>query len=72
MNIDRKWLKEMREGKNLTQECLAKATGITRQHIGMLENGVSNPSPMLAKKIAEVLGFEWTKFYEDKPKVSNK
>ncbi len=41
-----------------------KKTGITRQHIGMLENGDSNPSPRLSK-IAAVLGFEWTRFYED-------
>jgi putative transcriptional regulator len=65
LNIDRKWLKDIREKKGLTQECLANEIGITRQHIGMLENGNSNPSPQLAQKIAEALGFDWTLFYEE-------
>lgn len=71
MTIDRKWLKELRQQKGFTQEDLAEIIGITRQHIGMIENGNSNPSPKLAKKIAKALNFNWTKFYEDDPKASN-
>ena len=71
MTIDRKWLKELRQQKGFTQEDLAEIIGITRQHIGMIENGNSNPSPKLAKKIAKALDFNWTKFYEDDPKASN-
>ena len=72
MTIDRKWLKELRQQKGFTQEDLAEIIGITRQHIGMIENGNSNPSPKLAKKIAKALNFNWTKFYEDDPKVSRR
>jgi transcriptional regulator with XRE-family HTH domain len=71
LTIDRKWLKELRQQKGFTQEDLAEIIGITRQHIGMIENGNSNPSPKLAKKIAKALNFNWTKFYEDDPKASN-
>mgnify|MGYP000046835071 FL=1 len=69
MTIDRKWLKELRQQKGFTQEDLAEIIGITRQHIGMIENGNSNPSPKLAKKIAKALNFNWTKFYEDESKA---
>lgn len=74
MSKDRKWLREVREEKELTQEHLAEKLGITRQHIGMLENGISSPSPKLAKKIASILGFEWTKFFDDddEPKATIK
>jgi len=65
LSIDRKWLKNRREKMGFTQEKLAKQVGVTRQHIGMLENGDANPSPYLAKKIASALGFDWTKFYEE-------
>lgn len=49
----------------LTQEKLAGVVGASRQMIGLLENGSAKPSVKLAKKIANVLGFEWTRFYED-------
>lgn len=64
MPINRAWLRQTRENKGLTQEALAASIGITRQHVGLLENGVATPSVEVAKKIASVLGFEWTRFYE--------
>ena len=30
-----------------------------------IENGNANPSVDVAKKIASVLGFDWTLFYQD-------
>ena len=59
------WFKQTREEKGFTQEELAAKIGITRQHIGLIENGVVAPSVEVAKKIAAVLGFDWTRFYED-------
>ena len=59
------WFKQTREDKGFTQEELAAKIGITRQHIGLIENGVAAPSVEVAKKIAAVLGFNWTRFYED-------
>ena len=62
----RSWLKKLRhESHNLTQEQLAKMVGISRTMITEIENGNANPSVKVAKKIASVLGFNWTKFYED-------
>lgn len=58
-------LKEIRTEKNITQEELAAEVGVTRQHIGLIENKTANPSPTIAKKIAKVLDFPWTRFYEE-------
>jgi len=48
-----------------SQEKLAAKIGITRQHIGLIENGVVAPSVEVAKKLAAVLGFDWTRFYDE-------
>ena len=61
----RSWLKKLRHESNLTQEQLAKMVGISRTMITEIENGNANPSVKVAKKIAAVLGFDWTRFYED-------
>ena len=62
----RSWLKKLRnESHNLTQEQLAKMVGISRTMITEIENGNANPSVKVAKKIAAVLGFPWTRFYEE-------
>ena len=62
----RSWLKKLRhESHNLTQEQLAKMVGISRTMITEIENGNANPSVEVAKKIAAVLEFPWTRFYED-------
>lgn len=44
---------------------VAKQIGVSQQMYNYIENGKRNPSPKLAKKIADVLNFSWTKFYED-------
>ena len=62
----RSWLKKLRhESHNLTQEQLAKMVGISRTMITEIENGNANPSVKVAKKIAAVLEFDWTRFYDD-------
>jgi putative transcriptional regulator len=45
-------LRELRENRNLTQEELAKALGVTRQTIIAIEKGKYDPSLKLAFKIA--------------------
>lgn len=57
-------LKAMREAKGITQEQLADKVGVTRQAIGMIENGINKPSVPVAKSIAQVLEFDWALFYE--------
>ena len=70
MTMCRAWLKQIREEKKFTQEELAVKLGVTRQHIGLIENGVTTPSVEVAKKIAAVLDFDWTRFYEDEQAAS--
>lgn len=59
----RKWLIEKREKQNLTQEKVAKKSGIQRSYYSMIENGKRSPSPYVAMKIATVLCFDWTIFF---------
>jgi putative transcriptional regulator len=59
----RKWLIELRNGYTQTQ--IAEAVGITQQMYSFIELGERRPSVEVAKKIAAVMGFHWTRFYED-------
>ena len=59
----RKWLIELRKGYSQTQ--IAEAVGISQQMYSAIELGERRPSVEVAKKIAAVLGFHWTKFFED-------
>jgi len=59
----RKWLIEKREQQNLTQEKGAKRSGIQRSYYSMIESGKRSPSPFVAMKIATVLSFDWTIFF---------
>lgn len=64
----RNWLKTIRrESNNLTQEQVAKMAGISRTMVTEIENGKANPSVDVAKRIAAVLGFDWTLFFDDEP-----
>ena len=60
----RKWLVDFRQVRNMTQEDVASKCDITRQFYSMIENKERDPSVIKAKKIAEVLGFDWTRFYD--------
>lgn len=48
-------LREVREGRGLTQQRLAEAAGVSRKTINTVERGVFVPSTILALKLAEVL-----------------
>lgn len=63
--MKRKWLIEKRKNKKISQEELAKKCDVAQVTIARIEAGERRPSPELAKKIARVLDFDWTKFYED-------
>lgn len=60
-----KWLKELRKKNKKTQGQMAEAAGVTQQHYNYIENGERRPSVEVAKRIAEVLGFAWTRFFEE-------
>ena len=57
-------LKAYREKKKITQGQLATACGVSKQTIYYIERRERNPSIPLAQRIAKVLGFKWTEFFE--------
>ena len=59
----RQWLIEYRGDK--TQESVAKDANIARSYYVQIETGTRNPSVQIAKKIAEVLDFDWTIFFNE-------
>ena len=58
-------LKGIRREKGLSGAGLSALVGISQQHYNYIENGKRRPSVEVAKRIAAVLGFDWTRFYED-------
>ena len=64
----RLWLFVARKAKGLTQKDVASAAGISGPVYCGIELGKKNPSVKTAKRIAMVLGFKWTKFFDDEGK----
>ena len=60
----RDWLMEKRIQSGNKQINVAKKSGITQQFYNMIETGKRRPSPEVAQRIAAVLGFDWTLFFE--------
>jgi putative transcriptional regulator len=56
-------LEEKRKKKSLTQEEVAIQLGVTRQYYNAIENNKKKPSVDLAKQLSEILGVEWTIFF---------
>ena len=63
-------LKLMREEANISQTKLAKKCGVVRQTIGEIESGRNKPSVKLAKKLGEILNFNWWEFFDENRKDS--
>lgn len=61
--MERVWLIGYREIKGLTQEQVAELSDIKRPYYTMIELGKRTPSVNVSKRIAAVLGFEWTLFF---------
>lgn len=61
------WLKAIREKRNLTQEEVSKKIGASQPTYCNIESGARQPSVKMAKRIGEVMGFSWTRFFEDDP-----
>lgn len=59
-------LAELRSNKQLSQQNVADAVGITRAAYTNIESGKRRPSPRTAKRIAEALGFDWTRFFDER------
>lgn len=56
-------LAKIRKEKKLTQKEVAQASGLSRVSYCNIENGKRNPSVATAKRIASVLGIDWTMFF---------
>lgn len=65
----RTWLKEARQARKKTQTELAVLCGICQQSYSFIEHGTRTPRPVTAKKIASILGFDWTLFFENEGDV---
>nr|DAD80606.1 MAG TPA: helix-turn-helix domain protein [Siphoviridae sp. ctS1E53] len=61
----RKWLLIARLDKEMTQKNLCEKIGISQPSYCLIEKGKNKPRPSTAKKIAAVLGVDWTRFYEE-------
>jgi putative transcriptional regulator len=61
----RKWLKEMRLQRKLTQNDIAEKANIERSYYTMIESGARTPSVPVAKAIGETIGFNWTIFFDN-------
>lgn len=65
MSDTRSWLKDIREEARLSQKYVSEQVGIAQPSYFNIEMGKRNPSVSVAKKIAAVLGFDWTRFYDE-------
>lgn len=61
----RRWLKDIRDVKGLTQEQVAKLSDISRSHYTSVEIGSKTPSVDVAKRIGKSLGFNWVIFFNE-------
>ena len=58
-------LEEMRKARDMRQEDLAQALGVSRQTVISLEKGKYNPSLALAFKLARVFGRTIEEIFDD-------
>lgn len=59
------YLKSARKKCGLTQREVADKTGLARASYSNIEKGKRKPSVSAAKRIAAVLGFDWTEFFQE-------
>ena len=48
----------------MSQMDVANKVGISQNHYSSIETGNRQPSVAVAKQLANLLDFDWTKFYE--------
>ena len=68
--VKRDWMKEKRKELGLTQVQLSAKANVSIRSIFLssishAEMGVRTPRVPIAKRLAAVLGEDWTKFYEE-------
>ena len=67
----RKYLKELRNLQNKSQQDVADAVGITRQYYNMIEAGERQPDMSLStmQKLSEAFGVPVTRIVEEEEKM---
>lgn len=63
----RTWLVDIRTASGKSQQGVADASGISQSYYAGIELGTRG-KPLavpIAKRIAAVLGFDWTRFYDE-------
>ena len=61
----REWLIAERKKTEKSQYQVAEAAEMAQSTYASYETGARNPSVSVAKRIAAVLGFDWTRFFDD-------
>lgn len=61
----RQWLIDARKQKHLSQADVARYVKISQPSYHCIETGKQHPRVSTAKRIAEALDIEWTRFFED-------
>ncbi len=63
--MKRVWLANLRASTGKMQKDVADSAGISQPAYSSIEAGTKNPTVETAKRIAAVLGFDWTMFFEE-------
>jgi len=61
----REWLRAIRKMKGLSEKAVSEAVGVAQPVYHRYEHGDGTPSVKTAKKVGDVLGFDWTLFYAE-------
>lgn len=61
----KEWLINLRNQKAMTQDEVAKSADMPRTTYSSIEQGRRRPSVENAMRIASVLDFDWTSFFEE-------
>lgn len=69
--MQRTWLIAIREEKKFSQKYVSEQVGIAQPSYFNIEAGKRGLSVPVAKRIAAVLGFDWTRFYEEDGEAEN-
>lgn len=63
------WLKKYRLQTGMTMKDVADVVGITQVSYWQIEHGICKPKVDNAKKIGNLLNFDWRLFYPDDQKA---
>jgi transcriptional regulator with XRE-family HTH domain len=66
----RHWLIHHRRNRNLTQMLVAMQAGISRAYYTQLELAQRDPSVKIAKRLGNILEFDWHRFFEENLEIN--